>query len=124
LPTRRRQRRHQKVRWPLNPWLAKQLGQMKKAMIEDLAPNAPHEPPTEEWWRAVVEEARTRLRLDQYPGDIVRVRCSFCRRSHQFARAELLDAYGAGYSIVTLQQFLMPDCKHRRNDGCMAVIVR
>jgi hypothetical protein len=58
------------------------------------------------------------------PGDIVRLRCSFCRRSHQFARAELLEAYGADCSVVTLQRFLMPDCKHRRNDGCMAVIVR
>jgi hypothetical protein len=111
----------QKVHRPLNSMREKQLGQM---MSENPNPSAPHEPPTEEWWRAVVAEARARLRLDQYPDDIVRVRCSFCRRSHQVPRAELLAAYGAGYSVVTLQQLLMPDCKYRRNDGCMAVITR
>jgi hypothetical protein len=97
---------------------------MEKAMIEEPMPTAPDGPATEDWWRVAVEEARSRRRLDQRAGDIVRVRCSFCRRSHQFARAELLAAYGADCSIVTLPQLLMPDCKYRRNDGCMAVIVR
>jgi hypothetical protein len=40
------------------------------------------------------------------------------------ARAALLEAYGAGYNVVTQQQLLMPDCKYRRNEGCMAVITR
>jgi hypothetical protein len=115
---------HQKVHRPLNAHRAKHLGQMEKAMIEKPTRNAPDGPATEDWWRAVVTEARTRIRLDQHPDDIVRVRCSFCRRSHQIPRAELLATYGADCSIVTLQHLLMPDCKYRRNDGCMAVITR
>lgn len=43
------------------------------------------------------------LRLDQYPGDMVRLACRRCDRRGQYRRAGLIDRFGADIRLPDLR---------------------